>query len=183
MGVPTPHHSLCVLEGRTCAPSDDTRWPQGADQPPSLARLSTLSARSPPQDSPRILGQSCSSSRISVSWPDSKKDKGKHDTQSDSQKSRCALSSVAQAMAEPCEELGGPLHPSGHTRSQRPTAGRCTCHTDRPDGQGPLGGSVVECLSAFGSDYDPGVLGSSPAGSLLLPLPVSLPISVSLMNK
>ena len=41
-----------------------------------------------------------------------------------------------------------------------------------------LGGSVVEHLP-----LDPGVLGSSPALGLLLPPPVSLPLSVSLMNK
>ena len=34
-------------------------------------------------------------------------------------------------------------------------------------------------VSAFGSGRDPGVLGSSPTGSLLLPLPVSLSLSLS----
>ena len=34
--------------------------------------------------------------------------------------------------------------------------------------------------SAFGSERDPGVPGSSPTWSLLLPLPVSLPLSVCL---
>ena len=42
--------------------------------------------------------------------------------------------------------------------------------------------------SVFGSGCDPGVLGSnpisgSPQGSLLLPLPMSLPLSLCLMNK
>ena len=47
-------------------------------------------------------------------------------------------------------------------------------------GEGRLDGSVREA-SAFGSGYDPGVLGSSPgrapcwAGSLLLPFPLLLP--------
>ena len=50
---------------------------------------------------------------------------------------------------------------------------------------GHLGGSVVEHLSAFGLGRDPGVLGSSPTlgflkGNLLLPLPMSLPLSLGL---
>ena len=45
------------------------------------------------------------------------------------------------------------------------------------DTLGHLGGSVVECLLWFR------LSSQSPTGSLLLPLLVSLPLSVSLMNK
>ena len=53
--------------------------------------------------------------------------------------------------------------------------------------EGRLDGSVVECLP-LAQVMIPGVLGSRlciglPAWSLLLPLPKSLPLSVSLMNK
>ena len=52
--------------------------------------------------------------------------------------------------------------------------------------EGRLGGSAVECLpSAQGvipGSCDESLIGL-PAGSLLLPLPVSLPLSVSLMSK
>ena len=53
---------------------------------------------------------------------------------------------------------------------------------------GHLGGSMVVKGLPLGSGHDPGILGSSPTssslqGSLLLPLPMSRPLSVSLMNK
>ena len=51
---------------------------------------------------------------------------------------------------------------------------------------GHLGDSVVECLSlAQGVIQGPGIEShiGLPTGSLLLLLPISLPLSVSLMNK
>ena len=51
---------------------------------------------------------------------------------------------------------------------------------------GRLGGSAVECLpSAQDVILGPGIQSPTglPAGSLLLPLSVSLPLCVSLMNK
>ena len=52
--------------------------------------------------------------------------------------------------------------------------------------EGCLGGSVVERLPlAWVMIQGPGIESriSQPTGSLLLPLPVSLPLSVTLMNK
>ena len=55
--------------------------------------------------------------------------------------------------------------------------------------QGRLGGSVIEHLplaqGAIPGSQDPGIKShvGLPAGSLFLPLPVSLPLYVSLMNK
>ena len=48
--------------------------------------------------------------------------------------------------------------------------------------QGCLGGSVVEHLP-LAQGVIPGSLMGLPTGSLLLPLPMSLPLFVSLMNK
>ena len=60
-------------------------------------------------------------------------------------------------------------------------------HSNRRALLGCLGCSVVECLSAFGSGHDPNPGIEShvrlPMRSLLLSLPMSRPLSVSLINK